>query len=773
MPKYFSFTFMLLVSWQAYAQKATPHPQNIPLNCLPVYTSLAEALKEPNRVYRLQLAGKGYVRFPKEIFRFKNLRWLNLGWKDENHNKKRDHGEPKNHLSVLPKEIFLLQKLEYFDLSYNRLVEVPAEIGLLRNLKHLKLSWNVLMEVPAEIGQLKKLSALHLTHNHLSHLPPAISQLQNLTYLSLGRNQITQFPLQLLNCQQLQVLQISNNPLTKLPNALGSLTQLKRIYFYNCALKTLPTSIGKLNQLEMLSIYGNQLQHLPESIGKLKKLKVLSVHHNQLNTLPASIGKLSSLRVLRAHYNKICELPVSIGQLKHLKQLNLRANQLTSLPLSIRQITSLSLFDVEKNKNIYIPYTLYDWVSANHNGLSPTIRDRVHQSELKKLKQQIAQEKENQALQNAQKKRTQTFWWLATISLTVFVLILVTSKNARKEKQAKQQIDTQAKKLAVQHEETLQQTQALQDNIAALKELQEFRRKVWAMITHDLKNPLDIIIGLSEVSINHKNLAMIKEAGQRMTQLIEGLLEVKNIENIQVPLAMDGCQLSTLVETSLAQVHWLAQAKNITIHYVKAPAEIKADPMLIIRVLVNLLNNAIKYSQAHQTITIDTTHEAQQVGLVITDEGAGISQAQQASIFEEYYQNNPQKAFQTNSTGLGLAFCKMVINAHQGNIGVNSTVGKGSSFWFTLPLASQTSAPTLSATNFSNNTFQLTVEEKKQLMPYLTLLSKQTVHQFTRVDNILAQIDTQNNENLGKWVGAVKEAVDTCCEDAYKQLTTP
>jgi signal transduction histidine kinase len=531
-------------------------------------------------------------------------------------------------------------------------------------------------------------------------------------------------------------------------------------------LTELPTSIGKLNQLEMLSIYGNQLKYLPENIGNLTQLKVLSVHHNQLTNLPASIGKLASLRVLRAHYNKICDLPASIGQLKYLKQLNLRANKLMSLPTSIRQINSLSLFDIEKNEGIYVPKSLYDWVSANYNGLSPTIRDRVHESKLKKLQQQILREKENQALQDAQKRRNQTFWLLAASSLTVFVVILITSKNARKEKQAKQQIDTQAKQLAAQNNKALQQTQALQDNIAALTELQEFRRKVWAMITHDLKNPLDIIIGLSETSISHKNLTMIQEAVQRMTQLIEGLLKVRNIKDIQLPHSMDCCQLSALIEESLAQVHWLAQAKNITINYAKVPIEVKADFVLITRVLVNLLNNAIKYSQAYQTIAIETIRGKQHVSIVITDEGVGISQAQQASIFEEYYQVNPQKTFQTRPTGLGLAFCKMVIEAHQGNIGVKSNVGRGSSFWFTLPLVNKT----FFAPNFSTNLLPLTAAERQHLKPYLTLLKQQTVYQFTRVDNILAQIDTRNNENIDKWVKAVRDSLETCCENTYKQL---
>ena len=135
------------------------------------YKSLEEALKNPDKVYKLNLKKKKYTTIPKEVFTFKNLQILILS---------------KNKLTEVPKELGNLKNLEKLDLSNNKLFALPIEIGELRNLKDLIINRNIIETLPKEIGNLTKLRFIDMWSNELYEFPDEISLLKdNLKLLDL------------------------------------------------------------------------------------------------------------------------------------------------------------------------------------------------------------------------------------------------------------------------------------------------------------------------------------------------------------------------------------------------------------------------------------------------------------------------------------------------------------------------------------------------------------------------------------------------------------
>ena len=137
---------------------------SIALSNEPVYNNINEALKNPEKVYKLDLHKKKLKEIPKEVFTFTNLQELNIS---------------KNKLTKIPKDIKLLTKLEVFNVSSNDIDSVPAEIGKLINIKSLILNQNIITKLPPEIGNLVKMTFLDLWGNEIQYFPSEITKLQN------------------------------------------------------------------------------------------------------------------------------------------------------------------------------------------------------------------------------------------------------------------------------------------------------------------------------------------------------------------------------------------------------------------------------------------------------------------------------------------------------------------------------------------------------------------------------------------------------------------
>lgn len=241
----------------------------------------------------------------------------------------------------------------------------------------------------------------------------------------------------------------------------------------------------------------------------------------------------------------------------------------------------------------------------------------------------------------------------------------------------------------------------LQD-LTQVRFLQMVRRDFISNLSHELRTPLAsiraIVETLQDGALEEKELAnrfLDRADGElnTMTQMVDELLELSRIESGEVPLQMLDTDVRELVKVPLERIQQQADRNNITIvtdigHDLPL---VMADKERMHRVVSNLLHNALKFSYAGGTIRIAAYvdgDKATEVTVLIQDSGAGIADEDIDRIFERFYKSDRARTRSQGGTGLGLAIAKHLIEAHGGQIWVNSKMGKGSTFFFTIPTVS-------------------------------------------------------------------------------------
>lgn len=232
----------------------------------------------------------------------------------------------------------------------------------------------------------------------------------------------------------------------------------------------------------------------------------------------------------------------------------------------------------------------------------------------------------------------------------------------------------------------------LQD-ISHLKELERIKTDFVHTVSHDLRSPLTSVLGYAELVARtgplneHQRefLSRVQGSVQQITHLINDLLDIGRME-AGFDTRRESVHLESILESTLDALNGQLKAANMNVRIEKAASlpPLKANPVRLRQMLDNLINNAIKYTQANGSIEIELRAEDDQVIFRISDNGAGIPPADQPHIFEKFYrgENIPDGVI---GTGLGLAIVKSIVDNHQGRIWVESTLGKGSTFFVVLP----------------------------------------------------------------------------------------
>jgi len=229
-------------------------------------------------------------------------------------------------------------------------------------------------------------------------------------------------------------------------------------------------------------------------------------------------------------------------------------------------------------------------------------------------------------------------------------------------------------------------------DITKRRELDQARADFTAMLVHDLRAPLTSITGAldlsSEVEIKDPQLSLLlknaREDAWRMLNMINELLEVSRLEAGKVELRKETVEISELIKVASRSMAGFAMEKGVELNYhlKEKPLYTIADRERIIRVLVNLIENGIKYTEKGGEVRVDYTEKGDFVEVGVRDTGVGIPKEELNKIFERYRTLSRGKGF-----GLGLAISKLIVEAHGGEIGAESEPGKGSFFYFTLPIA--------------------------------------------------------------------------------------
>lgn len=233
---------------------------------------------------------------------------------------------------------------------------------------------------------------------------------------------------------------------------------------------------------------------------------------------------------------------------------------------------------------------------------------------------------------------------------------------------------------------------ALRD-VTLEKELDQMKDDFLHYITHDLRNPLGSAMGFIDVLMKGTAgvlnpdqmsiVASIKRSSSRLMGMINNILDIAKMESGRVRLQLKTVSMAGIASRAIDTLEQLAKVKRIAVRLDAAEEySIEADSDMLERVFVNLLGNAIKYTPADGAITLSVVDEGKQLKCCVADTGEGIPPEYVEKVFEKFEQVHGQRK---GGTGLGLTITRFFVESHLGRIWVESEVGKGSRFYFTVP----------------------------------------------------------------------------------------
>jgi signal transduction histidine kinase len=233
---------------------------------------------------------------------------------------------------------------------------------------------------------------------------------------------------------------------------------------------------------------------------------------------------------------------------------------------------------------------------------------------------------------------------------------------------------------------------------ARLRSTLQTRDDLTHMIIHDLRSPLTLVTGYVDVleqmasdKLNPDEAECVtgaKRGADDMRDMITTLLDVGRLEAGEMPLRLQDHDLAEIAREAADRFTPVLRGRTLRCEMPPEAVAVSCDVDVIRRILENLISNALKFTKSDGTIRVKVERTGADVTISVSDNGEGIPRDQHEHIFEKFGQTNSGRQHR-HSTGLGLAFCRLAVEAHQGKIGVQSEPGKGSTFWFTLPARDQ------------------------------------------------------------------------------------
>ena len=235
-------------------------------------------------------------------------------------------------------------------------------------------------------------------------------------------------------------------------------------------------------------------------------------------------------------------------------------------------------------------------------------------------------------------------------------------------------------------------------DISERHEMERLKREFVSMVSHDLRTPLTAVQGTLELldedtygeltPQGHKRVRTAVDSVDRLINLINDLLDIEKMEAGKMRLEPKNLLLSKIINHSVESVRTFAENAEVKLQWDSdEDAIVNVDGDRIIQVVINLLSNSVKFSPAGSTVTVKSVREDGMMRISVIDQGRGIPKEYVNSLFERFKQVKAADGARKKGTGLGLAICKAIVESHGGQIAVSSEEGKGSTFSFTIPLA--------------------------------------------------------------------------------------
>ena len=242
-------------------------------------------------------------------------------------------------------------------------------------------------------------------------------------------------------------------------------------------------------------------------------------------------------------------------------------------------------------------------------------------------------------------------------------------------------------------------TKQLQESLKKIEEANQHKSRFLSSMSHEFRTPLNAILGFADLlskqffgSLNEKQaqyVNLIEQSGNHLLALINDLLDIAKIDAGRVELLMNEFSITDLLQDSAQMVSTQCRQKHITLEVTPPSAvdTITGDLRRCRQIMLNLLSNAVKFTPEYGRIMVSAEQESPLVvKFSVQDTGIGIDLDKQDKIFSEFYQADQVRDAEMGGTGIGLALTRRLVQLHHGEIGVVSEPGKGSTFWFTLPI---------------------------------------------------------------------------------------
>lgn len=225
-----------------------------------------------------------------------------------------------------------------------------------------------------------------------------------------------------------------------------------------------------------------------------------------------------------------------------------------------------------------------------------------------------------------------------------------------------------------------------------LEEAQRQRQALVADVAHELRTPLTVLRGYLEAlrdglaAPDPDTLGVIHGEAVHLQQLVDDLQDLAQADAAELALQCAPLDIGEILESVAAGFALQAGTKGVRIEVASGEAApVAADRRRIAQIIHNLLANALRYTPTGGEIRLTAESSASSVRVEVTDTGVGIPAEHLPHIFERFYRVDPSRTRETGGSGLGLTIAKRIVEAHGGTMGVSSTVGAGTCFWFTLP----------------------------------------------------------------------------------------
>jgi PAS domain S-box-containing protein len=239
----------------------------------------------------------------------------------------------------------------------------------------------------------------------------------------------------------------------------------------------------------------------------------------------------------------------------------------------------------------------------------------------------------------------------------------------------------------------------LERKVIEYKELNKLKNDLLATVSHELRTPLATIKGYATMMLsygkrfsfneNKEYLRSIDTSTDRLTRLVNNLLDSSRMEAGLLQLQKSPVNIVSLIRKTANEVRFRANGHNLVLVLPAKLPRVKIDTKRILQVLDNLLDNAVKYSPPQTQIVLTAQKQSSDILISVSDQGPGIPTKERHRIFERMYRAEQRSGISAEGMGLGLSISRGLVEAHGGKIWVESEPGKGSTFYFTLPLVNK------------------------------------------------------------------------------------